>query len=149
MVYKFDPKNVIPKLEDVPKHSLWAFTIAPEEQYFNDTERLPKMVRWLKNRLALASISYKIYIELSASGRIHGHGWLWIENPVQFILFDIAKLIKENTVCIKPIDDPDKWQDYCTKQSHIMYHVMVKPWIVRHLPLKSDDLIHTSIEDYI
>lgn len=151
---KYDsPKNIVPKLEDVRPGSIWAFTIAPETQYLHpvpDVERLEKMRRWLKNRLAISSISYKIYIELSPSGRIHGHGWLWIENPVAFVLFDIPTLLKENTLCIKPIDDPDKWLEYCTKQSHMMYlhDPLCKPYIVRYLPLLSDDMIKTYINDY-
>lgn len=149
MIYKNEPKNLVPKLETILPGTVYAFTLSPEVQYFEDVERVYKMNNLMKNRLRSPNISYKLYLEISPLGRIHYHGWLWIENPYEFMRDDINKLISSATVCIKPIDDPMKWEDYCTKQSHIFdlkYNDIVQK---RFLPIQSHDKIQTKIDDYV
>lgn len=138
-----DIKNEIPKFETVAPYDMLAFTVNPEPQYFGDLERLQKVIYYMKKLLASPNYEYKLYIEISPKGRIHGHGWITIVDPIKFYLFDIEKLIKHSTICIKPIDNDEKWTDYCTKQAHI-----TRRWISRLLPRVSDNLIKTTLEQY-
>lgn len=144
MVYKNDPKNVLVKLEDYVRGGMYAFTISPEAQYYGEVDRVGKVVNYLKNKLRSPNIEYKLYIELSPSGRVHGHGWLWVANPYGFLVEDIDNLTHVATICIKHIDDPQKWEDYCIKQSHLM-----RWYIVRFLPLQSHDKVKTKVDDFI
>lgn len=151
-------KTEIPKLEELQNHDIFAFTISPDDarQFWTDIDRLPKSINSLKSALKSQHFEYKLYIELSPTGRIHGHGWLWINNPIGFVIHDVHNITNHNTICIKPIDNPDKWVDYCTKQSHIMkglhYDTFEKKsrcLIQRMHPLLSEDLIKTSIDDFL
>lgn len=151
-------KTEIPKLEELQDHDIFAFTIAPSDgrQYWHDHDRLPKAINLIKSALKSQHFEYKLYIETSPTGRIHGHGWLWINNPIGFVIHDVHHITSNNTICIKPIDDPHRWDEYCTKQSHIMQGLNYSTFekksrclIQRFHPLLSEDLIKTTIDDYV
>lgn len=126
---KFEPKNKTRKLELLEKDKGYAFTINPEEQYYGDINRFQKVINLLKRLLKPPSFDYKIYIELSPTGRIHGHGWLWIKDPIEFVMHDIYEITKRATIYIDTIDDHDVWQEYCTKQSHIIGQLLKPAFI--------------------
>lgn len=140
MEYKM--KNVLPKLEDTILGHMYAFTINPETQYFDDLERMPKVINYIKRLLSNPYIEYELYIELSPTGRIHGHGWIWLQDPFKFYLHEVHKLTQKATIVIKEIDNPQVWLDYCIKQSHI-----TRIRIQRMLPKLSDNLIKTDVLD--
>lgn len=139
----YKEKNILPKLEQYSVGKTWAFTISPETQYVDDQGRLDKVIYFLKNKLRSPNYEYSLYIELSPSGRIHGHGYLKVFDPFKFVLHDIPYLLKFATLAIEEITDEDGWLEYITKQCHIVRHK-----IVRLLPKLSDDLIHTTIDEF-
>lgn len=150
-------KNEIPKLEDMRVGDIYAFTISPDDsrQYREDIDRLPKSINLIKTTLKSLSFEYKLYIELSPTGRIHGHGWIWINDPFSFLMYDVHTITKHNTICIKPIDDGDKWVDYCTKQSHVAKGLAYSTFdkksrclIHRFHPLLSDGRVLTTLDEF-
>lgn len=131
------------KLEDIVPRKGYAFTVNTKEQYFSEPDRLKKVIRIIKTKLSSPNFSYKLYIELSPKGRIHGHGYIWIENPYEFVLNDISKIESYMNIDIDDITDEEIWYDYCTKQLHI-----TKTWISRFLSVQSEEKIQTLITEY-
>lgn len=113
-------RNIIPKIEDTKHCSTWAFTINPCEQYFDDAERILKIDRGTKRLLNSHRISYRLYREVSPNGRWHYHGYITIKDPMLFYVHDIPHIISCATIAIEPITDEEGWNDYITKQCHII-----------------------------
>lgn len=139
-------RNQLLKLEEIRRHTGYAFTVnlADPYQYWKDPERMEKSIRYLKKLLSSQHYEYKLYIEVSCSGRIHGHGYIWIHDPYNFCLFDVQNLTERATIVIKEVDNLEVWEDYIIKQSHI-----VRKIIYRFLPVISPDHIQTKIDDYL
>lgn len=115
---------------------MYAFTVNPENQYIYESinqpeDRFIKVVKHIKTILKDNSFSYKLYIEISPHGRIHGHGWIWIDDPLRFYTMTIPKIESYATIDISEITDPDGWWEYCTKMSHIIYTWMKPAYICR------------------
>lgn len=143
MDYKL--RNQLVKLEDIRRNYGYAFTINLSDpyQYWKDPDRMEKSIRYYKKVLSSQHYEYKLYIEVSSTGRIHGHGYIWINDPYNFCLFDVPQLVEKATIVIKEVDDVDKWESYIIKQSHI-----VRKIIHRFLPKISENHIQTSIDEY-
>lgn len=114
------PKNSIPKPEEININSSYAFTINPVVQYEEDPDRLRKVIRILQRILNSSFISYKLYIEVSKTGRIHGHGYIRIQDAREFYIQFIPYIIKRATVDITPIAEEETWSNYIIKQCAIM-----------------------------
>lgn len=136
-------KNTLIKLEDIVYGKGYAFTVNPAEQYFGDTERFKKVIRLIRSKLSSPAYEYKLYCELSPSGRIHGHGYIWIYKPLDFVMFDIPYIDRFMNIEIDIINDEEIWEDYIHKQIHI-----TKTIISRFLPVISDNYIKTEINEY-
>lgn len=113
-------KFTIPKPELLRPNKGYAFTINPETQYFDDTERLPKVIRHIKTILNTDTIAYKLYIEVSSLGRIHAHGYIWVKDPKQFYLTTVPYLCSKSTFDIEEITDDEGWEHYIQKQIPLM-----------------------------
>lgn len=123
MINYVKPKNIVPKPEEVRPHRSYAFTINPETQYFEESDckqRVRRVIRNIQRILNDGSISYKLYIEVSAGGRLHGHGYIRIYNPLEFYCRFIPYIESKATIAIEIITDEDGWETYITKQCHIM-----------------------------
>lgn len=133
----------IPKLENIVPAKGYSFTVNPAEQYFGDVERFRKVIYLMKSKLSSPRFEYKLYIEASPKGRVHGHGYIWIHDPFGFVLFDVPFMERFMNIDIDDINDEDVWYNYCTKQLHI-----TRTQINRMLPKQSDKTIKTAIDDY-
>lgn len=120
-----------------PEHPL-AFTLNASDkfQYFGDSDRLNKGVRFYSQRLKDALdpyAKYVAYLELSEphgnldvktmGPRLHVHGVFILRNEImtrQFLLHGLPRLKEECKVDIDTIKDASVWAFYCTKQQHIM-----------------------------
>lgn len=140
--YKNDRPQVL-KLEDYVPCKGYAFTVNPAEQYFGDLDRMKKVLNLMMAKMRSPYFEYDLYIEVSPSGRIHGHGWIWIHKPLEFVLFDVPHMHRFMNIKIDEINDPQIWEDYCTKQCHI-----VKRKLSRLLPKQSELLLKSQLDDY-
>lgn len=129
-------RNQIPKFEELKQHTTYAFTYAPsdKQQFWGETERLQmfksKISYWFMSTLKQSHI--KVRIELSPHGRLHLHGYITIENKMDFYLYTIPKLQDYGNIVIKPITSPDEWEKYCCKQD-------IDDWLylpIVHKPIK-------------
>lgn len=85
-----------------------------------DPERLRKVINHLKTMLNSEYIAYRLYIEVSTHGRIHGHGYIRVCAAREFYLFTVPHLEKLATVDMEEITDEEGWEDYCQKQIPLM-----------------------------
>lgn len=120
MINNGKPKNVLPKPETLKPYTSYAFTINPEIQHKEDSDRLRKVIRLLQRILNSAYISYKLYIEVSSQGRIHGHGYIRICDTREFYLTFVPYITARATVVIEDISDDEGWEIYITKQCAFM-----------------------------
>jgi len=141
-------KSQLLKLEDIIPQEAYAFTINPESQYFDKNERstnsrMAMVTSRIKSILRSPNFQYKLYMEYSPTGRIHGHGWIWIFNPMAFLDEDIHGINEKAHIEIDTINNEDIWFEYCTKQCHI-----TQTMIYRFLPIKSEVPVYTVLSDY-
>lgn len=113
----------IPKPENMLPNVGYAFTVSPSNtfQYFSEREnRIGKCVRIAYNKLNHSCIQYKLYIEVSRTGRIHYHGYIWIKDIREFFI-DVVPILKDYAqIEIDTIEDDEVWEHYITKQCAIM-----------------------------
>lgn len=107
------------KFEEAIRDIEYAFSFNPVFQYEECivATRLVNVVNTLTKNLYNVlgnSCKYKLNIEISSQGRIHGHGTIIINNIVDFYL-KLPKLQVIGTYCIKIIDNKDEWTKYCVK----------------------------------
>lgn len=106
---RFQPTNSIHKvikLEDLTIRKLYAFSYNPTAQ--PKRGQLNSVKEWwdLHENLfcnVCKYSNYKLYCELSPKGRFHFHGWLTIENIVQFVLNDLQDLMLNAAIDIEHI----------------------------------------------
>lgn len=67
-------------------------------------------------------MDYKLYSELSKTGKLHYHGICKFESyeDIFNFYFKIGHML-DTTICIKPIDDMDVWKKYYKKSKHFRF----------------------------
>lgn len=117
-----DPHEWLEELEDgsygmIPK---MAITISPPEA---QSTHLSEVYTKLTDSLdILAFSSVLLYPEFSSLGRLHFHGYLYMNNKeciLDFYRFDLQVLRALGGIKIKYITDDKIWLDYCCKQQAI------------------------------
>lgn len=145
---KSNPKHSLVSPEEVNPTLMYTFTISPREQYTHSKDLTLK--KHLKNILKIINklgthkdYQFKLYPELSSTGRLHYHGTIKITNPFNFYL-NLQKVIDDCTMEIDSIQDMETWAKYITKQEHLWADIKY-PY-----PLKwSDNNILKETEDSI
>lgn len=130
-----DPSGFVSKIYEVGKE--YAITINPSDkrQSYRSVHPRARMIN-ADNKLKFylqewkdKGIKFKLYPEVSipskpqAYNRLHWHGTIkfpTVESLFWYILILRHKIISDNMVVIKPIDDKEKWHAYCTKDINIM-----------------------------
>lgn len=62
----------------------------------------------------------KVNSEFGAYGRWHFHGCILIKDVLKFYVYDLPKLRKYGALEIDEINDPEKWEEYCDKEQHLV-----------------------------
>lgn len=136
------PKNTFIKPECVSIGELYAFNFNPEAQ--PKIGKLNSIKDWfdINNNLfchVLQHSNFKLYVEVSATGRFHFHGYIYIKNICGFYVKDVKELIQSGTSVMKVIEDEKAWEEYVLKQQ-----AFIQPFLESELygPLiKCKDLI--------
>lgn len=120
------------KPEDIDKGYTYAFTFNPEIQPEHNgyKEKLDNFVKFDKSMTTLLGTmrhaDVKVYMEISQAGRLHYHGYIMINDIVDFCFYDLDNLKKNGSYEIDFINDKEIWEEYVTKQRDIMEKWCVK-----------------------
>lgn len=116
-------RNAVPEYETLIPGDTYAFTLNPSDEYQKwDCDDRIKYVQRFVNRLLLTdSFTYELYTEISHLGRIHFHGYMTMVNGFKFLLNDVRRITQAATIVVKPIDNPEIWEEYITKQASRLY----------------------------
>lgn len=116
--------------EDVVPNTLMAFTFNPSFEPYSWAS--PSIIRYdtYHNRLIdifkeLKYSKVKLYHELSCMGKWHLHGYIIIEKPMEFTLFDLKYLKADATMEIDTIGNPEVWEKYVMKQQPLMQQLLI------------------------
>lgn len=132
------PKNQIPEMDSIFTGIAYAFSFNPSDkhQYFGQSNRLNKCVSDLDSIFLYKSMKYELYPELSRKGRIHFHGYVIFDEPIEGYMYSIPLLLKHGTITIIPIEDSLKWMEYCCKQykfhEYCQYNLIQVPIMLHH-----------------
>jgi len=112
----------LPSPEDMIIDALMSFTYNPLiTPYDKDILDMPTYVNELMETFKkLKYCKIKLYHEISSTGKFHLHGYIKIEDPMRFTIFDFPKLKTEGTLEIDIINDTTTWAKYVFKQLHLM-----------------------------
>lgn len=121
---KSKPKNTFLQFEEMDDNGIYAFTFNPIDQPKDGPLGVLEWFDQLKSFFFNMKYSkYRLYIEVSKTGRWHLHGFINIKNRLRFCIKDVPQLIIFGTTCIKIIkttDDYANWLAYCNKQQNEM-----------------------------
>lgn len=112
----------LPPPEEIIPDVLMAFTYNPSftpmegeiidmPTYVNELTEVFRKLKYCKIHLAH---------EISSTGKFHLHGYIKIQNPIKFTLFDFYHLKQDGVLEIDTINDSDVWHTYVYKQKTIM-----------------------------
>jgi hypothetical protein len=137
MVEKFKPKNDCPKLEEMVIETWYAITINPQMNY--------RTLKGFKRAVDKIFGKYDntkliLYAEASPTGRVHGHGKLWVKYIDRTYIMLLQDLVNFGTLVIKEIKEPDVWEDYIKKQYRLFKEEPLKR-------LEIEDIIKDNEED--
>lgn len=137
---KYKCKNILINYEDLHEDIDYAFTFNPCDkiQHWKMADRLIGFHKELQRIFMYRCMEYKLYPEISKSGRLHLHGYIRITDKDDFYIHAIRHMVSLGTVAITPIKsvstivdqkDTEKyksWHEYCTKQHtfHDKYKLM-------------------------
>lgn len=112
----------LPSPEDMDTDKLMSFTFNPLiTPYDKDILDMPTYVNELMDTFKrLKYCRIKLFHEISSTGKFHFHGYIKIEDPMRFTIFDFPKLKPEGTLEIDHINDSAVWAKYALKQVNIM-----------------------------
>lgn len=106
--------------EEVETDGYYTFNLNPQKQceYDNPIARWNNMYKHIQTLISqfVESAEIEGYLEISRSGRIHMHGWIKFTNVANFYL-ELPKVLKQCTIEIDTITDPETWYEYCTKSN--------------------------------
>lgn len=63
---------------------------------------------------------FRMYVEISSTGRWHLHGIIVISDQYGFYTKDVKSLIDQGSSCMKVIEDINIWEEYMLKQQIFM-----------------------------
>lgn len=104
--------NYNPQMQ--PHHNLGAYALTEIKDFIEDCYKVFK---------SCGNCDIKVVPELSRLGRWHFHGWIVINNVMDFYLSDIHKIINKGTVYVNHLADADGWKDYVYKQHNLMIKI--------------------------
>lgn len=122
-----DSKFKIIKPEECLPNILYSFSYNPESQptvqrFYNIS--LKCFESWSQEIYeiftSLRNCTIRTYMEISKAGRLHFHGYIKIQDIVNFYFYDLKKLKHYGTFEIDFINDPLKWDLYIKKQKPYM-----------------------------
>jgi len=123
---KYRPQQIV-KPEDMIKDHPYALTINPNDnfQYVgrNTIDRLNVFKRTMEiylDKWLSSSAIYKMYVEVSAKGRLHMHGVVRVHDIQSFYVFAIPNILSKCSIELDTINDKIVWSKYCMKQSFII-----------------------------
>lgn len=108
--------------EDVQEGKLYAFSFNPMDKWQYDHVkgqfrlRTKSFLDDAQRLFFFAGASTRTWVEVSKKGRLHYHGVILIHDKSLFYVYDLTGLEKSGALCIKEIDNEDKWYEYCQKQ---------------------------------
>lgn len=129
-------QHVAPKIEDIKEGEIMAITLNPSKEH-DPTKHVMVFIKSQYNYLSEHSETggYKLLLfpESSPLGRIHFHGYIVIDNLLNWLTKGVILLKDLNSFAIKKFFDTDKpqdedeehlsgtekWMKYCIKQKHI------------------------------
>lgn len=133
-------KNVLIDFEDIDITKRYAITFNPcdKYQYFKDGQRLVKCMNEICSSLfySLNVYTIELYPELSKNGRFHVHGYIQINDPIQWCLHHVHHLTNRGTLVLKPITEEEEWKKYITKQVALHRHIQNQTF--RLIPIKNN-----------
>lgn len=114
----------IPDMETIKLNVKYALTMNCQDTATAITDYMSYY--GVKLRIIVDDCQFELLPELSKKGRLHYHGTILFSRVVDIANFyySLPSFTDRMTICIKEIDDPAVWNDYCTKQRHIMYPFM-------------------------
>lgn len=108
----------------------YSFSINPEKQP-SDMKSINNIVEWynyITKQLALLKYcSVVVALEISCNGRLHYHGYITIENIIDFFYEDIKRLQLIGAYEIDTVEDVVKWDKYINKLEKLM-----EQWCKKH-----------------
>lgn len=153
MTYPQKAKNSWLKPEEVQTDITYSLTINPSDDYqclksnaLNRFRVFQKNMDIMLDKLYNYVTDCKLYIEISAQGRLHMHGTFKIKDILAFYLIVPYYF---STWCASEMDtikDPEIWYTYCTKSSEYMKELVCidqtkkdneddEPLIVKHMKI--------------
>lgn len=118
-------KNQFLEYERLQVDEMYAFTLNPVDQPVHSHPIGVKI--WYENLCdfikELKYCKVRLYIEVSKTGRFHGHGFLWVTDKLRFTIYDVPKIISKGSSKIDTMATPDDyvyWLIYCNKQQNEM-----------------------------
>lgn len=112
--------------ENMENNGTYAFTYNPQEQPRHDLAMGFK--EWWSDQLSMfksfKGASLRLFLEVSKTGRHHFHGFLYIKNRVNFVVFDVPKLQRNGSSKVEAFaykegenmyDHHALWLAYCLK----------------------------------
>lgn len=118
--------HTVPSPEEIQINEPYAITINMAEKYEDLIQSLNAYNYLIYNKLNLTK--YEYYFEYSKKFRLHIHGITIFETYSQILKFfqaiNSSELHNKFAICIKQLDDPMEWLNYCTKQDKYMTEYM-------------------------
>lgn len=131
----YDPNKLYdtytcPSPEDVTPITDYAITLNPSDahQCFETTKTANRIQTFHTNMFGLVggilcNYYYSLRLEVSPRGRLHYHGIISFrskEEILDFFIYSVHLLQKHFMYEIDTIEDRQVWDEYCTKQEHII-----------------------------
>jgi len=122
----FKRLHTFPPPEKVKLNEVLTFTLNPSDTPYINTKNNRKVLLEsffndiIKGLGKLRYCDYKIYPEISSTGKWHFHGTITITDIMNFYLYDVPLMQALGAIEIDTIKDLDIWLAYCTKQAELM-----------------------------
>lgn len=145
------PLNVFLKPEEVYIGKLYAISVNPVAQ--PQIGRCLSFKEWydsmehLFRDVCIAS-EFRLYVEISPMGRFHFHGWMCVKNIMNFYIYDVKTLTREQTCVIKEIEDPEVWEEYILKQQGLIQNYLESELYSPLVRPKAELILINTIPDF-
>lgn len=116
------PKHVLLSYDELENGCMYAFTFNPSDQPKPSCLGVHEWYGEMKGFFnGMQYSKYRLYTEVSKTGRFHFHGFIKIINRLKFCIKEVNQLTTFGTVCIKRLktmEDYLEWLAYCNKQQN-------------------------------
>jgi len=122
----FKRLHTFPPPEKVKLTDMLTFTLNPSDTPYINRKGERKVILEpffndiIKGLGKLRYCEYKLYPEISSTGKWHFHGTIQLTNIINFYLYDVPLMQELGAIEIDTIKDLDIWMAYCTKQAELM-----------------------------